>query len=131
MVAGLSAANTIPRTSIQDYYKRVCGMSYAQRLQLADELVRDPSPLVGEFQARVAKIASYDNQESFYSNSARAPKLPALRDKIVKTSDVACICVSSIFSRSSARRPWMRAMSPRVRTAPCTLWLPTTKRRAP
>ena len=89
MVAGMTPRNPIPRTSIQRYYKRVCGMSYAQRLELVNALVRDPSPLIEEFDASVRTFSSYDNPEGFYSNPARAPKPPEPRDQIVKTPHVA------------------------------------------
>lgn len=64
-------------------------MSYAQRLELAENLIRDPAPLIEEFDASVATFASYDNPEAFYSNPARAPKPPEAQDKIVKTNHVA------------------------------------------
>lgn len=89
MVARMSARNPISRTSIQRYYKRVCGMSYAQRLELAANLIRDPSPLVAEFDASVATFASYDNPQAFYSNPSRAPKAPEPRHEILKTHHVA------------------------------------------
>lgn len=90
MVAGVSARNPIPRTSIQRYYKRVGDMSYAQRLELADELLCNPSPLVQEFDQSVATFSSYDNPEAFYSNPKRAPKPPESRENIVTTNHVAC-----------------------------------------
>ncbi|MGZ4248399.1 MAG: hypothetical protein ACXVUE_08855 [Solirubrobacteraceae bacterium] len=81
--------NPIPRTPLQRYYKRVCDMSYAQRLELAGDLVRDPSPLVEEFRASVAAFEPYANPEAFYSNPGRAPKAPRTRDAIVRTHHVA------------------------------------------
>jgi hypothetical protein len=64
-------------------------MSYAQRLQIAADLVREPSPLVEDFDASVTAFASYANPEAFYSNPKRAPKPPEPRDEIVKTHHVA------------------------------------------
>src|SRR5207249_3431752 len=76
LVAGLSARNPIPRTTIQRYYKDVCEMSYAERLARADELIADPTPLVMQFTAGIAAFGGYDNPEGFYSNPHRAPKPP-------------------------------------------------------
>jgi hypothetical protein len=89
MVAGMNARNPIPRTSIQRYYKRVCDMSYAQRLTLVDSLLEDPSPLVKEFESSVATFSTYNNPEAFYSNPKRAPKPPGPEGDIVKTHHVA------------------------------------------
>jgi hypothetical protein len=89
MVAGMSARNPIPRTSIQRYYKKVCGMSYAQRLTLVDSLLEDPSPLVKEFESSAVTFSSYNNPEGFYSNPKRAPKPPEPPGEIVKTHHVA------------------------------------------
>lgn len=85
----MSARNPIPRTSIQRYYKRVCNMSYAQRLTLAESLVKDPSPLVEEFESSVVTFSTYENPEGFYSNPKRAPRPPEPRREIVKTHHVA------------------------------------------
>lgn len=89
MVAGMSARNPIPRTSIQRYYKRVCNMSYAQRLTLVDSLLDDPSPLVEEFESSVLTFSTYNNPEGFYSNPKRAPKPPGPEGDIVRTHHVA------------------------------------------
>lgn len=89
MVAGMSARNPIPRTSIQRYYKCVCDMSYARRLELVDSLLEDPSPLVKEFESSVATFSTYNNPEGFYSNRKRAPKPPAPEGDIVMTHHVA------------------------------------------
>jgi len=85
----MSARNPIPRTSIQGYYKDVCNKSYDERLRLADDLLRDPSPLVETFDASVATFSTYDNPEAFYSNPKREPKPPELRGEILKTHHVA------------------------------------------
>lgn len=89
MVAGVSARNPIPRTSIQRYYKDVCEMSYAQRLARADELITDPTPLVTQFAAGITAFRGYDNPEGFYSNPHRAPQPPTLVGQITKTHHVA------------------------------------------
>jgi hypothetical protein len=90
VVAGVSANNPIPRTSIQAYYKSVCAMSYAERLQEVDALLEDPTPLVQQFESSVAAFSAYANlDEGFYSNPKRAPKPPEVLGEIHKTHDVA------------------------------------------
>lgn len=80
----------IPRTTIQTYYKRVSGMSYAKRVAEVESLLSDPTPLVATFDQSVATFSFYDNpKEGFYSNRKRAPKQPAKSGEIGKTSDVA------------------------------------------
>jgi hypothetical protein len=89
VVVGLSPRNPIPRTTIQRYYQCVTKMSYAQRRQLAEALVADPTPLVREFTNGIATFATYANPEPFYSNSNRAPKAPDPTGQILKTHHVA------------------------------------------
>ncbi len=85
----MSPRTPIPRTPIQVYYKRVCAMSYAQRLGLADDLLNDPSPLAEVFASSVETFSTYENQEAFYSNPSRAPKRPEPPGEIVETHHVA------------------------------------------
>jgi hypothetical protein len=86
----LTEHTSIPRTTIQRWYKRVCNMSYKQRRALADELIADPSPLVAEFLDAVATFAPYNNvAEGFYSNKNRAPKKPDTLGVIFRTHHVA------------------------------------------
>lgn len=86
----VTAHISIPRTTIQRFYRRVCKMSYKQRRALADELIADPSLLIAEFLDGVATFARYNNvAEGFYSNKNRAPRRPDAPGAILRTHHVA------------------------------------------